>query len=106
MVTKIVCLKLVIAQSDQIVRYRFFFVEADLAGVSAFETLVEDAAGELVEVFVFESAQHAGINFGNFGDGLKRDAALLALFAKFFAERAHDRLRWAELAFRPHRQCY
>ena len=46
-------LNLTLAQCDKIVGYRFFFIESDLAGVSANETFVEDAAWKLVKVFVF-----------------------------------------------------
>jgi hypothetical protein len=88
-------LNLTLAQSGEIVGYRFFFVEADLAGVGADETFVEDAARELVKMFVFEGAQHAGADFRGVGDGIERDATLLALLAKFFPERSHGRLRRA-----------
>ena len=96
-------LNLTFAQSSQIVGYGFFFVESDLAGVGAHETFVEDAAGKLVEVFVLEGAQHASADFGGVGDGIEREAALLALFAKFFSKRSHGRLRRAESSFRPTR---
>jgi hypothetical protein len=96
-------LNLILAQGGEIVGDRFFFIESDLAGVGADETLVEDAAGKLVKVFVFEGAQHAGADFRGVGDGIESDAALLALFAKFFSERSHSRLRRAGLSFRPMR---
>jgi hypothetical protein len=96
-------LNLTLAQRGQVVRYGFFFVESDLAGVGAHETLVEDAAGELVKMFVFEGTQHAGADFCGVGDGIELDAALLALFAKFLSERTHGQLRRAGLVFRPHR---
>jgi hypothetical protein len=66
-----------------------FFVQPDLAGVGADETFVENASGELVEVFIFEGAQHAGADFGGVGDGLELDAAPLALLAKFFSKGSH-----------------
>ena len=96
-------LNLTLAQCGQIIGHGFFFVESDLAGVGADETLVEYAAGKLVKVFVFEGAQHAGADFGGVGDGVERNAALLTLFAKFFSERSHGRLRRAGLSFRPMR---
>src|SRR5258708_26013520 len=52
-------LNLTLTQSGEIVGDRFFFVEADLAGVGAYETLIGDAAGNLGEGFFFESARHA-----------------------------------------------
>jgi hypothetical protein len=82
-------LDLAFAQGGEIIGDGFFFVESDLAGVGADEAFVEDAAGKLVEVFVFEGAQHAGADFGGVGDSVEREAALLALLAKFFSERSH-----------------
>ena len=86
-------LKLGLAHRVEIVGYSFFFVESDLTGVSAHETFVEDAAGKLVEVFLFEGAQHASADFGGAGDGIEADALLLALLAKFFSECTQGRLR-------------
>jgi len=68
-----------------------------VTGVGADETFIEDAAGKLVKVFLFDGAQHAGADFGGVGDGVERDTALLALFAKFVSERTHGRLRRAGL---------
>ena len=83
----------ILARGGEIVRYSFVFVEADLAGVGANETFVEDAAGELIKVFVFEGSQHARADFCGFGDGIEIEPALFALFAKFFSERSHVWLR-------------
>jgi hypothetical protein len=77
------------AQGGEIVGHGFFFVEPDLPGIGADESFVEDAAGQLLKVFVLEGAQHAGADFRAVGDGIQLDAALLALFAKFFSEGAH-----------------
>jgi hypothetical protein len=85
-------LDLTLTQGGQIIGYDFFFVESDLAGVGADETFIEDAAGKLVKVFVFESAQHAGADFRRVGDGIELEAALLALLAKFFSEGSHVQL--------------
>jgi hypothetical protein len=85
--------RLIFAYGGQVVGYGFFFVEPDLAGVGAHKTFVEDASGELVEVLLFEGAQHASADFGGIGDGLEPDALLLALLAKFFSECTQGRLR-------------
>jgi hypothetical protein len=95
-------LNLALAQCSEVVSYGFFFVESDLAGVGPYETLVEDAAGKLIEVFVFERAQHAGANLRGVGDGIERDVALFTLLAKFFPERTQGQLRRAGLSFRSH----
>jgi hypothetical protein len=64
-------LNLALAQGGEIIGYGFFFVEADLAGVGADEALVEDAAGKLIKVFVFDGAQHARTDFCSGGDGVE-----------------------------------
>ena len=92
-------LELGLAHCVEIVGYGFFFVESDLTCVGAHETLVEDAAGKLVEMFLFEGAQHAGADFGGAGDGIEPDALPLALLAKFFSERSQGRLPWAGYVF-------
>lgn len=86
-------LDLTFAQGGEIIRHGFFFVEADLSGVGADETFIEDAAGKLVEVFVLKSAEHPSADFGGIGDGVERDVALLALLAKFFSKRSQEWLR-------------
>lgn len=90
---RLIFANLTLAHGGQVIGYSFFFVQADLAGVGADETFVEDAAGELVEVLFFEGTQHASADFGGFGDGIKPDALLLALLAKFFSECSQGRLR-------------
>ena len=95
-------LNLTLAQCGEVVSYGFFFVESDLAGVGTYETLVEDAAGKLIEVFVFERAQHAGADLRGVGDGVERDVALFTLLAKFFPERTQGQLQRAGLSFRSH----
>ena len=86
---EILGLNLALAQGGEIIGDGFFFVETDLAGVGADKAFVEDAAGELVEMLVLNGAEHAGADFGGGGDGVERDATLLALLAKFFPEGAH-----------------
>jgi len=90
-------LNLALAQGGEIVGNGFFFVEADVAGVGPDEPFVENAAGKLVEVFVFDGAEHAGADFRGGGDGVEREAAMLALFAKFFSEGTHPKLRRARV---------
>src|SRR5580693_1782074 len=94
---------LALAQGCEVIGDGLLFVEADLAGVGADKTFVEDAAGKLIEVFLFDGTEHAGTDFGGVGDGVERDAALLALFAKFFSERTHGRTPAGVVVFRPHR---
>jgi hypothetical protein len=81
-------LNLALAQGGEIVGYGFFLVKADLASVGAHETFIEDSTGKLVEVFVFESTQHARADFCGVRDGIERETTLLALLAKFFPKRS------------------
>lgn len=82
-------LGLALAQGGEIVADCFLGVDADLAGVGADETLVENATGELVEALLFQRLEHAGADFSGVRNGFKRNAALLALFAEFFPELSH-----------------
>ena len=91
-------LNLTLTQSGEIIGDRFFFVEADLAGVGPDESFIEDATGKLVEVFLFERAKHANADFGGVGNGIESEAALLALLAKFFSEGSQGWLRQAGFA--------
>ena len=79
-------LSLTLAQSGKVVRDGFFLVEADLAGISADETFIEDSARKLVKVFFFQCAQHARADFCAVGDGIEFKTTPLALLAKFFSE--------------------
>lgn len=95
-------LSLTLAQSGEVVRDGFFLVEADLAGISADETFIEDSARKLVKVFVLQGAEHARADFCAVGDGIELEAAPLALLAKFFSESSQDRLQRACLTLRPY----
>ena len=64
-------------------------VQAEKLGVGANESFVEDAAGEPVEVFLFDGLEHARADFGDLGSVIERDGLLLARFAEFVAELAH-----------------
>jgi hypothetical protein len=65
----------------EIVSDGLLFIHVQTARVSPDKALVEDASGELVEVFFFESTQHAGAYFRRQGDFLEGDALLLALLS-------------------------
>lgn len=78
-----------LAQAGQVVGDSLFGVEAEMLGVGANESLVEDAAGKLVEVFLLDRLQHARADFGDVGNVIEREAFGLARLAKFFSELAH-----------------
>ena len=56
-----------------------FFVEAEVAGDGADEAAVENAAGELVPIFVFESFEKAQADASGDNDFIGRDFAKFAL---------------------------
>ncbi len=78
-----------LAEAGEIVGDGFFVVQSEMLGVSADESLVEDAAGELVEMFFFDGAKHARANFGDVGNVIEGDFLLLARLAEFISEFAH-----------------
>src|SRR5579885_3086310 len=65
------------------------FIEAEEASVSAYKSLVEDTAGQLLEVLFLDGFQRADPDFGRLRDLLKRNAAHLALSPKPLAKTAH-----------------
>ena len=67
----------------------FFLVEAKIFGVGANEAFVEDAARELVEVLLFDGAEHARADLGGVGNVLELDALPLARLTEFVAELSH-----------------
>jgi len=62
------------------------FIHVQIARVGTDEALVKDAAGELVEMFVFEGAQHAGADFRGEGYVVKADSLFLSLLLQLGAE--------------------
>jgi hypothetical protein len=86
---EVVCIDLRLAQAGKIVADRFFVVQSEMLGVSADESLVEYASGELVEVFFFDSPKHTRANFCNVRNVIERDFLLLARLTEFISEFAH-----------------
>ena len=78
-----------LAEASEVVGDRFFVVEAEMLGVSANESLIENATGKQVEVFFFDGLQHARADFGDAGDVAERELFRFAGFAEFVAECGH-----------------
>ena len=78
-----------LAQAGEIVGDGFFVVQAEMLGVGANESFVEDAAGKLVEVFLFDGLEHARADLGDVGNVIERDIFFLARLAEFVSEFAH-----------------
>ena len=89
----LVSVDLRLAQASEIVSDGLFVVESEMLGVSTDESLVEDAAGELVEMFFFDGLEHTRADLGDIGNVIEREFLLLARFAEFVAEFAHDGLQ-------------
>ncbi len=82
-----------LAQASEVVSDGLFVVQSEMLGIGANESLVEYAAGKLVEMFFFDGLEHARADFGDVGDVIVRELFLLARFAEFVAEFAHDGLQ-------------
>lgn len=65
------------------------FIEADDAGIAAHDALVENPAGEGIEMFLFQSEEVATADLGYVSDCLDRDTAGFPLFPQIFAELTH-----------------
>jgi len=78
-----------LAHAGQIVGDGFFVVHPQVLGVGPDESLVEDAAGQLVEVLFFDGAQHTRADLGDGGNVIEREVLFLALLTEFFSECAH-----------------
>ena len=79
-----------LAQAGEIVGDGIFGVESEVLGVGANESLVEDAARKLIEVFVFDGLEHARADLGDVGNVIERELFLLASVAEFVAEFSHS----------------
>ena len=73
----------------QVVGDRLLLVNADVLGVGADISLVEDAAGERFELFIFQGAEQASPNLGGGGDVVEGDVPQLPLATQPFAECTH-----------------
>jgi len=78
-----------LAQAGEIVGDGIFGVESEVLGVGANESLVEDAAGKLIEVFFFDGLEHARADLGDVGNVIEREVLFLACLAEFVAEFSH-----------------
>lgn len=78
-----------LAQAGEIGGDGFVVVEFEVLGVGADEAFVEDAAGEAIEVLLFDGLEHTRADLGDVGNVIERERFFLALFAKFIAEFAH-----------------
>ena len=78
-----------LTQAGKIVVDCFFVVEAEMLGVGANKSAIEDAPGKLFEVFFFDGLQHAGADLGHAGNIIERELLGFASFAEFVAELGH-----------------
>ena len=84
-----VCDDLRLAQRGQVVAHGLLGIKAQVFRIGTNESFIEDAAGEVLEVLFFNSAEHACVDLGDVGDVVEREFFLLAGLAKLFSEFAH-----------------
>ncbi len=65
-----------------------------MLGVSANKSFIEDAAGKLIEIFLFDRLEHARADLDDIGDVIEREFFRLARLAEFVPELAHVTLNW------------
>lgn len=73
----------------EIVRDGVFGVEAEMLGVGADKSFIEDAAGELIEAFLFDCLQHARADLGDVRHVIEGELFALARSTEFISELAH-----------------
>ena len=81
---------LCLTEAGEIIGDGFFGVHSEMLGVGANESLVEDTAGELIEVLFFDGLKHTRTDLGDIGNGIERDVFFLACLAEFVSEFAHS----------------
>jgi len=88
-IPSVVGIDLRLAQAREVIIDCLLGVEAEVLGVRSDESAIEDAAGQLLEVFLFDGLQHARADLGDVGNVVERELFLLPRFTKFVAELAH-----------------
>ena len=85
-------LDLRLAQGGEIFGYGLFVVESEMPGIGANESFIKDAAGKLIEVFVFDGFEHARADLGDVGNVIEREATpLCETFLRRFPRRLRGR---------------
>lgn len=79
-----------LAEAGKIIGDGFFSIHSEMLGIGANESLVEDTAGQLIEVLFFDGLEHARTDLGDIGNGIERDVFFLARLAEFVSEFAHS----------------
>ena len=80
-----------LAQAGKVIGYGLLRIEAKVSRVSANESLIKDAAGKIVEVFLFDGAEHPRADLDNVGNVIEREFFLLARLAKLISEVTHEK---------------
>ena len=75
-----------LAQASKISVDGFVRVEAEMFGIGTNESAIEDSPGKLIEVFVFDSLEHARSNLGDVGNVIEREILALACLAELVPE--------------------
>jgi hypothetical protein len=78
-----------LTEASQIVVDSVFGIEAEVLGVSADESAIENTARELIELLLFNRLQHSRADLGDVGNVVEREFLSLARLAELVAELAH-----------------
>ena len=78
-----------LAEADKIVGNGLVGIEAEMLGIGADESFIENTAGKLIEVFFFDGLEHARADLGDVGDVIEGEVFFLPRLAEFGAELAH-----------------
>ncbi len=70
---------LLVASRLKVIGYRLFFVHAQVLGVGAHESFVEDAPRQQIELLIFEGLQQARANLGGLSNFVEGNAPHLSL---------------------------
>jgi len=94
---------LCLAQAGEVVGDGIVGIQTEMLGIGADESLVEDAAGQSIEVFFFNRLQHARADLGDVGNVVQRELFLLSRFAEFISELSHWRRNPSGVCWQHHR---
>ena len=78
-----------LTEASQVVVDRVFGIEAEVLGVSADESAIENTSRELIELLLFNRLQHSRADLGDVGNVVEREFLSLPRPAEFISELAH-----------------
>jgi hypothetical protein len=77
------------ARSRHVIGDSLVFIKTNVASVCANESFIEDTAGKLLELFLFQRTEQTSANLGVQRDVVEGDPPLFPLFFQTIAEGSH-----------------